>query len=358
MGGALCIDSSALACKHRDPVWQVRWVDKEQSIGDHHSRAESVVSVSTDGRVCQWLLRKGLGGSDLMTLKAVKAPEAKRAQAGAGGSQASGGKGGAAKGAGASSSSSSSSGSAAAGMANGRSSFISRSAGGLGFDFHPTDHNTRWLRTQVFRSYNEQYLTNYYGHAGPVHRVKWSPFSPNVFATCSADWSVGLWHQESEKMGLKFYSGKDAIMDLDWCPHSPTVLASVSLDGRIEVWDLSQSVLDPTVVHSVLDQRLMCCLFGLETPILVTGDDAGSVNVYKLRRMHLLKIHPKDREAVSKEQLDAVMASMGSMGSVLDMVKERTAMLESLVLASKNGGSTGRGRRAAGRGWCGWRQAR
>ena len=38
--------------KHNDPVWKVQWID---SNSDH---GESLVSISTDGRVTQWFLKK------------------------------------------------------------------------------------------------------------------------------------------------------------------------------------------------------------------------------------------------------------------------------------------------------------
>ena len=30
-----------------------------------------------------------------------------------------------------------------------------------------------------------------------MYELKWSPFVPDVFLSCSADWSVKLWHQDS-----------------------------------------------------------------------------------------------------------------------------------------------------------------
>ena len=39
-------------------------------------------------------------------------------------------------------------------------------------------------------SYNEQFLDTYTGHTGPLYKVKWSPFAPDVFLSCSADWSI------------------------------------------------------------------------------------------------------------------------------------------------------------------------
>ena len=43
--------------KHTAPVWQIKWIEKERGSGDE--TAEVLVSISTDGRVCQWSIRKG-----------------------------------------------------------------------------------------------------------------------------------------------------------------------------------------------------------------------------------------------------------------------------------------------------------
>ena len=34
------------------------------------------------------------------------------------------------------------------------------------------------------------------GHHLAVYSLKWSPFHPNVFASCGADWSVKIWDHE------------------------------------------------------------------------------------------------------------------------------------------------------------------
>ena len=48
---------------HSDPVWQVKWVVKGIE------RFEILVSISTDGSVLEWNLKKGLVVSTLMQLK-------------------------------------------------------------------------------------------------------------------------------------------------------------------------------------------------------------------------------------------------------------------------------------------------
>ena len=133
-------------------------------------------------------------------------------------------------------------------------------------------------------SYNEQYLSTCFGHTGPVHRVRWSPFLSDVFLSCSSDWTVRLWrfgeageHAGSGGSGVgegrgeegdggqeclfRFLSGKvrggtflscmeygilmitqDTVSDIAWSPTISTMFGCVSTDGRMEIWDLAFSV--------------------------------------------------------------------------------------------------------------------
>ena len=50
----LCSESQG---KHSSPVWQVRWVDRDQGSGEE--RDEILISISADGRVTKWSIRKG-----------------------------------------------------------------------------------------------------------------------------------------------------------------------------------------------------------------------------------------------------------------------------------------------------------
>ena len=49
--------NSEASGKHTGPVWQLRWIEKERGSGEE--AAEVLVSISTDGRVTQWSIRKG-----------------------------------------------------------------------------------------------------------------------------------------------------------------------------------------------------------------------------------------------------------------------------------------------------------
>ncbi|XP_076871088.1 dynein axonemal intermediate chain 4 isoform X2 [Brachyhypopomus gauderio] len=62
------IDSSDCAHKHTGPVWQLSWVNSEHGPAAQ-DKSEMLISVSADGRISKWFLRKGLHSIDLMKLK-------------------------------------------------------------------------------------------------------------------------------------------------------------------------------------------------------------------------------------------------------------------------------------------------
>ena len=64
-GAQALLDSAQLAAKHTDAVWGIKWIDKGTEQG------EMLVTISTDGRVTEWLIKKGLASSDLMVLKRI-----------------------------------------------------------------------------------------------------------------------------------------------------------------------------------------------------------------------------------------------------------------------------------------------
>ena len=56
-------DSTELKDKHNDIVWEVKWVEKQ------NDKNEMLVSISSDGKVKEWSLKKGLEVGDLLKMK-------------------------------------------------------------------------------------------------------------------------------------------------------------------------------------------------------------------------------------------------------------------------------------------------
>ena len=75
----------------------------------------------------------------------------------------------------------------------------------------------------------------------PVHRVTWSPFSPDLFLSCSSDWSIRLWRRGFYTPMLDFSSAYSNVYDVAWSPRQATVFAAIQ-EGQVEVWDLESSM--------------------------------------------------------------------------------------------------------------------
>uniref|UniRef100_A0A7S2RSJ4 Dynein axonemal intermediate chain 4 n=1 Tax=Mucochytrium quahogii TaxID=96639 RepID=A0A7S2RSJ4_9STRA len=288
------LDSSRMSTQHKDAVWQVKWVNKNE-------KGEVLVSLSTDGRVTEWSLKKGLESTDLMVLKRVNVP---------------------------------------AHLGGGGEGIISRTAAGLSLDFPVNNSGLYYAATEdgtIHRcscSYNEQYLETYYGHSGPVYKLRCSPFWPDAFLTCSADWSIKLWEPERDEPLLHFQSVDlaDVVHDIAWSTSESTVFGSVAGDGRIEIWDLSKSTLDPVITHfidkdteqklerkpslsavdpplppearrSSVDDKIdtskqffSSISFAYNAPIVVVGSSQGVVEVFRFRGLNRI-LYETDEEA-------------------------------------------------------------
>uniref|UniRef100_A0A8C7E8I7 Dynein axonemal intermediate chain 4 n=1 Tax=Nothoprocta perdicaria TaxID=30464 RepID=A0A8C7E8I7_NOTPE len=253
---AALLDSSESLDKHIGPVWQLKWVEQDRgTTGD--DKGEILISISADGRITKWFIRKGLGCSDLMKIKRTVGEKKKTTGEKERKSEA----------------------------------LISRQAPGMCFDFHPKDTNFYLAGTEeglihkCSCSYNEQFIETYRGHKGPVYKIAWNPFSTDMFLSCSADWSIILWHQESQKPILTFSSTTAVVHDIVWSPKSVFIFVAVN-EGRIEIWDLSISTLDPLVIRLATPKvKFTTVLFAKNTDCLLIGDSKGQVSVFELQNL-------------------------------------------------------------------------
>eukprot|EP00898_Chlorokybus_atmophyticus_P006622 jgi/Chlat1/6961/Chrsp52S06647 len=286
------VESGGATGKHLDPVWALSWVDMG------HDRPESLVSVSSDGRLTLWSLKKGLECSDLMKLKRVGARTAARpAVAPAPGAA----------------------GAPAPRVMHKSEAFISRKASGMCFHFSRTDPSIYLAGTEegnihkCSTSYSEQYLQTYFGHAGPVYQVRWSPFAKNYFLSASADWTIKLWKDEQDDALLTFQCGTDAIADCQWSPFNSTVFGTATTSGRVEIWDVEVSVLRPVLSTTVSGGgALSCLLFGTDSPIVVAGGQSGAVSVFRMVGIAQPEQTPEQQAA----RLESVMSANSANTSI------------------------------------------
>lgn len=273
-------DSREIDEKHTDAIWEVKWVKKQ-------GKGEVLVSVSGDGRVIEWSLKKGLEFNELMQLKRQANPVQKESN------------------------------SMPAGIDEERKTgmtFIN--TGGLSIDF-PVDQSANYFAStedgtvnRCSVSYSERSLDTYQGHTGPVYKVRCSPFWSNdcqIFLTCSYDWTVRVWnHKEpigkQEKLVCREQHLQKQVNDIAWSPDTSSVFALVGDDGRVEVWDLFKNNLEPKLTYfDKINKKTKSTTaktsvrWSRESPVLVTGNVEGVVHVYRTNGLEHVQVSLNDQ---------------------------------------------------------------
>ncbi|TVK90645.1 WD repeat-containing protein 78 [Bagarius yarrelli] len=246
----LISDSRDGVQKHRAPVWQLKWITRIHGPSGE-TKKESLFSVSADARISKWFFHHGLDCTDMLKLKRIRNEKTEKVWK--------------------------------------HEPLIARWAVAMCFDFHPQDPNVYLVGTEEGHihecscSHNEQVMETYTNHAGPVYRVKWSPFCPDIFLSCSGDWTIQLWKQDHFIPVMSFTSIKTDVYDIMWSPFWATVFGAVSRD-RLEIWDLGASLVDPILVSEAIPGvSPTSVLFSTMTDCVLVGDSEGQVSIYKIK---------------------------------------------------------------------------
>ncbi len=235
--------------KHTDPVWEVHWNDKEGS------RELSFYSISSDGRVTKWTLMKNkLEPEDIIRLKMVVPPSQK--------------------------------GEARADLDEEMA--LSGYAGGMCFSFNKFNPQLFLVGTEEGRihlcsiDYSGDYIRNYQGHYLAVYAVRWNPYHPDVFLSCSADWTIKLWLKDRETP-IATFELSASVSDVQWAPYSSTIFAAVCANSMLYVYNLSKDkhtfICDQKIVKRMKPTHVA---FNPFDPIIITGEDKGGCSSYRL----------------------------------------------------------------------------
>lgn len=275
---------------HLGPVWQVAWGVESPVTGLHF------FSVSSDGKVVDWALAKThLEPLEEVLLKLETLPD----------------------------------------DAEGMETLLS-TAGGSCFDFSSRDPHLMLVGTeegaiQAFSTqYNTEFVKSFEGHHMACYTVICSPFHPQVFLSCSADWTVRLWNTKSRNSIIAF-DLDTAVGDVAWSPWSATVFAAVTTDGRVRIFDLSVSKYEPIGEFYMPKAKLTKVRFNYEQPILLVGDDKGNVLSLKLSS-NMCRMSAPSREELNFEtevaRLDLAMiqpedknAAFSDLSALVDSVQ-------------------------------------
>ncbi|KAM7006180.1 dynein, axonemal, intermediate chain 1, paralog 2 [Tautogolabrus adspersus] len=269
--------STAKTGKHTDPVWQVCW--QNDDMDNNHN----FYSVSSDGRVVSWtLIKNELVFTDIIRL------------------------------------------SLSAGLEDKQSAQQASTACGTSFDFHKQIDYLFLVGTEegkihkCSKTYSSQFLETYVAHSMAVDTVKWNHFHPNVFISCSSDWTVKIWDHTINTPMFTFDLNA-AVGDVAWAPYSSTVFAAVTTDGTVHVFDLSINKYEPICqVQVVAKQRLTHIEFNPIYPIIIVGDDRGYVTSYKLSP----NLRKKQKMKKGQEQPKGPEVEVSKMEKLLSLLRE------------------------------------
>lgn len=303
--------------RHTAAIWQTEWV--ERGLGaSGEEKSEHLISISADGRVTQWSIRKGFENIDLMKLKRVTGRGTAASAVDKAQQQAKNtGKGKQSE--------------KEVGRPQKTEALISRQAPGLTFAFHQSDVNQYIVGTEEGKihrcscSYNEQYLETYSGHKGLVHKIVWSPHDENVFLSCCSDWTAKVWLTDGKEMQNTANGDKrdsavtlvhgygNNVNDAAWHPIDTTVFVTLT-DKDIRVFDLQQSCLDPIKVINIQREfpqkategaadnfvpypKLTKCTFFPQYPCMsiLVGDENGNVTVYEMEKFPAATLNKKKK---------------------------------------------------------------
>jgi dynein intermediate chain 1 len=203
--------STAQNGKHKDVVWQVKWVR------DNLDGYLNFYSVSGDGRVTNWtIVKTALWFTDQLVINFEKT------------------------------------------LLN----FGDEKIGdhlldsGRSIAFKPDEENIFLVGTEeglvymATTQYSSQYLMTYPAHSTPVYNIQWNTFIPQIFITCASEFVVKLWHKDSTKPILRFDLGSQ-VGDIVWAPYSSTVFAAVTIEGKVYVYDLHINKYSPICMQVI-----------------------------------------------------------------------------------------------------------
>ncbi|KZS94359.1 WD40 repeat-like protein [Sistotremastrum niveocremeum HHB9708] len=172
----------------------------------------------------------------------------------------------------------------------------------------------------------------YRGHAGPVTGLHFHPMVGSVdfsdlFLSCSVDWTVKLWRAKSAAKPstssqtinplYSFDESDDYVYDVQWHPSHPALFGSVNGSGKFDLWNLNTDTEVPMVSTSVGSSRALNKLKWdrKEGRRVALGGSDGRLYVYDIGDMGI----PRETEWVD---LQRTVESLGA-GQSIDGLPSR-----------------------------------
>ncbi|XP_072429261.1 dynein, axonemal, intermediate chain 1, paralog 2 isoform X2 [Chiloscyllium punctatum] len=272
--------SSPKSGKHTDPVWQVKWQkdDLDNNI--------NFCSVSSDGRVVSWaLIKDEIVYTDIikLTMDGICKDALENLQ-------------------------------------------LQIMGCGTSFDFHKQKDNLFLVGTEegkihkCSKAYSSEFLDTYEAHHMAVDALHWNTFHPEIFISCSSDWTVKIW-DHNLKNPMFTFDLNAPVGDVTWSPYSSTVFAAVTTNGKVHVFDLNVNKYEPICEQTIVNKKrnkLTHIAFNPTYPIIMVGDERGGVSILKLSPN--LRKQPKAKKGQEVQKGPEV--EIAKMDKLLSLVRD------------------------------------
>ncbi|XP_023325697.1 dynein intermediate chain 1, axonemal [Eurytemora carolleeae] len=255
--------------KHKEVVWQVKWVK------DNLDGYLNFYSVAGDGRVTNWtIVKTKLWFNDELKINFSK------------------------------------------GLVNSDNSSNQLMDSGRALTFKPDDETLFLVGTEegivhlATTQYSSQFLMTYPAHSTPINNLHWNPYLPEIFLTCASEFVVKIFHRNSTKPILRFDVGSQ-VGDCSWSPYSSTVFAVVSQEGKVFVYDLDVNKYNPICTQAIVPRRrarLNHISFNPSEPLIIVGDSCGHVHSLKLSP-NLRRMNKETQQAILNKEPNLVKAA-------------------------------------------------
>ena len=276
--------------KHMDPVWQVKWY----TISENDEFV--FYSISSDGRVIRWSFYKNkfkLESEEIITLKYSDSAAESMEKA-------------------TQNSNSINFSSIDQENQKGEEAFIFGNAGGMCFDFnkHKGFEDLFVLGTEEGHihlcsvKHRGHYIQSYEGHSMGVYTVTWNPFHEKIFASCSADWTIKIWHYKVFQP-LIIFDMQNAVSDVAWSPWCSTIFSAVTVQGDMKFFDLNRNRKAAIHEKKYQDIAINHISFNKFEYVFLTGNEKGKVRLWRMAEPLKTTINKVDEEEKEKAKSQA-----------------------------------------------------
>lgn len=232
------VGRSSIEDSHKDPVYDLRWL---------MSKSGEVLTVSTDGRVLIWDVKKMDKPMENETV--ILQPKSND-----GGPK---------------------------GILGGVSLDYDPLVGGPSKYMVGTEQGTTLSCNRRGKSPQDKISQVFNGHHGPVYSVMRNTFFAKFFLTVG-DWTARIWSDEIKTpMYMTFYH-KAYLTSGTWHPVRPGVFCTSRMDGTMDVWDLLYKQNAPVLSCQVSDYSLHTLKLQQDGRIVAVGGVDGSTNLLEL----------------------------------------------------------------------------